>query len=207
MIYEGADQAIRDMNRYNLKRFTRMKLAKFDEANVIRAVKSVWEDSVRYAVTRFEEIAVEAYIVAQYRAGVDKVQATKNGQKKIRHGWILEYLEEINAVTYYRFMAESERKMYRLIEAIVASNSPRAEIDKALKAWSRQLAQYADLIVDAATIAGYKDAGVPKLMWNTEKDDRVCKECEALDGQVFEIDEYPAKKHPNCRCWPSIAPD
>ena len=204
MIYDGADSAIRDMNRYNLKRFTRLKLAKFDEVDVIRAVRAAWEETEQYAVTRFSEIAVEAYIVAQYRAGVPRVEATRNGQKKINRDWVLEYLEEIDPVTRYRFTAESERKMYRLVEAIVASHSPRQEIDRAMRAWSKQLAQYADLLVDAATIAGYRDAGVLKLMWNTERDDRVCEVCAELDGQVFDIDKYPPKAHWSCRCWPSM---
>jgi hypothetical protein len=42
----------------------------------------------------------------------------------------------------------------------------------------------------------------PKAEWVTQKDDLVCPQCEALDGQIFTI--YTASRmlpvHPNCRC-------
>lgn len=58
----------------------------------------------------------------------------------------------------------------------------------------------------AATINTYRSAGVEgvrvKAEWSTAGDDRVCDECEALEGRVFTLDEIEGliPRHPNCRC-------
>jgi SPP1 gp7 family putative phage head morphogenesis protein len=43
---------------------------------------------------------------------------------------------------------------------------------------------------------------VEKVEWlSATEDDRVCDECEALNGQIFDIDSVPEiPVHPNCRC-------
>jgi len=47
----------------------------------------------------------------------------------------------------------------------------------------------------------YSAVGVRRLEWMTTGDERMCPECEALDGKVYPIDEFPPQpKHPNCRC-------
>lgn len=39
------------------------------------------------------------------------------------------------------------------------------------------------------------------VMWITEMDERVCEDCDALEGMTFTPDEAPAcPMHPNCRC-------
>lgn len=52
----------------------------------------------------------------------------------------------------------------------------------------------------------FEDLGVREIQamveWSTAGDDRVCPECEALEGTVFTIDEARGliPRHPNCRC-------
>lgn len=51
----------------------------------------------------------------------------------------------------------------------------------------------------AAAVSG------PILVWRTAQDERLCPDCEALDGEVFAIDDphitMPVSDtHPNCRC-------
>ena len=47
----------------------------------------------------------------------------------------------------------------------------------------------------------YSTVGVRKLEWMTMDDERMCPECEALDGNVYPIDKFPGQpKHPQCRC-------
>jgi len=47
----------------------------------------------------------------------------------------------------------------------------------------------------------YSTVGVRKLEWMTMDDERMCAECEPLDGKVYPIDKFPGQpKHPNCRC-------
>jgi len=39
------------------------------------------------------------------------------------------------------------------------------------------------------------------VMWITEMDERVCEDCDSLEGMTFTPDEVPAcPMHPNCRC-------
>lgn len=200
-IYEGADQAIRTMNRKNLKAFDRLRLMKKDEVNLIREVKSVYRKSAKEARAHYYEIAVEAYIVACIQAHMTNAEATRIVDKKIDLDWVDEMLEETDFVTLYRFDNEVERKAQRLAEALSATDRWNDEIDKALRYWTLQVGQYAINAVDRARLQAFKYAGVKRVRWNTEKDERVCNECNALDGKVFDIDDAPAKMHLRCRCW------
>lgn len=41
-----------------------------------------------------------------------------------------------------------------------------------------------------------------EYVWHTAGDDKVCEECQDLDGQIFHsISDIPDKPHPNCRCY------
>ena len=57
-----------------------------------------------------------------------------------------------------------------------------------------------------ATVAEYRSAGVNEVTvlaeWSTAGDDRVCEECEALEGKIFTLDEIESMipLHPACRC-------
>ena len=47
----------------------------------------------------------------------------------------------------------------------------------------------------------YSTVGVRKLEWLATGDERMCPECEPLDGKVYPIDKFPNQpKHPRCRC-------
>jgi len=47
----------------------------------------------------------------------------------------------------------------------------------------------------------YKENGIVKERWVASVSDRTCPECEALNGQIFEIYNHPEiPLHPNCRC-------
>jgi len=55
--------------------------------------------------------------------------------------------------------------------------------------------------LDAFTKLGVEDLGV-KAEWSTAGDDRVCEECEPMEGQIFTVEEARGliPLHPNCRC-------
>ena len=201
MIYDGADRAIREMNRQNLKAFGKLKLAKWDELNVIRAVDAVYRESIRMARQRYYEVAVEAYILAMIEAGKSNKDATKAADMDIDSAWVLAMLEEVDPVTLYAFLPEAERKKARFIEAVSVAQNRNQEIDKALRYWTVQVAQYADNSVFYARLKAFKDAGVEKVMWNTQRDERVCDECGPMDGEIFEIDNVPDTPHWGCRCY------
>ena len=110
-------------------------------------------------------------------------------------------LEEEDFVTLYDYENEWERKRQRLSEALAATNAPNKEIDKALKLAILQVSHYADKATAKAALQAFKDAGVKKVKWITERDDRVCEKCEPLDGKVFDIDAVPQiPQHWRCRC-------
>jgi len=47
----------------------------------------------------------------------------------------------------------------------------------------------------------YKENGIKQVRWVASFGERTCAECEALDGQIFGIDEGPRPAlHPLCRC-------
>ena len=199
-IYDGADRAIREMNRQSLKAFNRLKLAHFDELNVIRQVNETYDASVRMAKSRYYEIAFEAYIVAMLEAKFSNAEAIRKAEEDITTDWILDMLEEVDPVTLYAFLPETERKKQRLIEALAVAHNKNAEIDKALRYWSRQVGQYADNSVFRARLEAFRRAGIEQVIWVTQDDDRVCEGCELLDGQIFDIDNVPDPPHWGCRC-------
>ena len=199
-IYQGADKVIKEMNRKNLKAFNLLKLARFDELNVIRRVDATYDASVREAKRKYYEIAVEAYIVALYEARIDRVKAHEMADDTITDMFILGILEDVDPVTLYAFLPETERKKQRLSEALAATSAPAKEIDKALRYWSQQLGQYAINFTDYAMLQAMEDAGVEYAEWVTMADEKVCHSCSALDGQEFRIKEWPGKPHMGCRC-------
>lgn len=213
-IYGPCDEAIKAMNRENLKAFGRLKLANFDELNVIRTVKRVYRKAAKEAEKKYRKIAVEAYLYGLYLCGWDERKAEKAAEKAITAEWAHDVLTQTDFVTLYRFDTETERKAERLIEAISGAEDVEgrgavrrnvvynrdAQIDQALKLWTNQLAQYAINMTDYALLQAFMDAGVKEAEWVTAEDERVCGKCNELDGNVYRLDDFPSKPHPRCRC-------
>lgn len=187
MNYDFADKAIRDMNKRNLRAFDGLKILKFDELNVMKTVKKVYADSIKLALKRYLQIALDAYRKAK-------------GKKKIDRDWILDMLEEYDPVTMYLYMPEAERKRDRTAEAILSSDNKNEAVDRALKLWTLQNTHYAEKSVDEATLKAFRDNGVKKVRWVTAEDERVCEECQKRDGKIYPIDKLPPKPHYRCRC-------
>lgn len=200
-IYEACDKAIKAMNRENLRQFGKLKLAKFDSLNIVREITKLYHESAKLAKKRYYEVAFEAYLLAMAMCDEDARDAHKKAEKAITNEWVDEILEQVDLLTLYRFNSETDRKAYRLVEAVGVSTERDYEIDKALRLWSRQLGQYAVNFTDYAALKAFKDAGAVMVEWITQEDERVCHECRALDGQVFRIDEVPRKPHWGCRCF------
>ena len=200
-IYEPCDKAIQAMNRENLKAFGRLKLAKWEELNVVREVINLYHESARRARKRYYDVAFDAYLLAMSMCGIGTEKARKMAKKAITNEWVDDILEQPDLVTLFEFDSETERKAYRLVEALGATENRNAEIDKALRLWSKQLGQYAINFTDYAAIRAFTDAGADMVQWISQHDNRVCTECHALDGQIFRIDELPRKPHWGCRCF------
>lgn len=198
-VYAPCDKAIRSMNRWNLEEFGKLKMASWDDVNIIRTVVSVYRKSAKRARKRYKKVAFDAFLIGLALCGIVGEKAEKMAQKAVTDEWVDKVLTETDFVTLYRFDAEAERKAYRLAEALEVTPDRNAEIDKALKVWSKQLGQYAINFTDYAMLMAYADAGVEYIRWVTQKDERVCGECASYDEEVFRIDEIPTK-HWGCRC-------
>lgn len=201
-MYEYTDKVIKSLNRTYLRLFDRLKLLDFDRLNVVTAVADVYKKVTAEAKKRYYNIALHAYVNAvklAIEAGYNAEPVTLN-EVPLTDDWVLDLIEEDDAVTLYIFSNEVERKKQRLIEALAVASDKNHEIDKALKSWVLQSSQYADKVTDAATLEAYKDVGVEYVKWVTKRDNRVCKDCDELDGEVFPIEEVPPKQHYRCRC-------
>ena len=207
--YAACDRAIRQMNRVLVEAFGRLKLADWDRVNMIRTVVAVYTETARKARKRYYEVAFESYLLMCALCDIDPKKAQGMAEKAIDPEWVDVRLKQTDFVTLYRFDSEQERKAFRLAEALEVPDNRNAEIDRALRLWSRQIGQYAINMTDAAMLQAMQDAGIEYAQWVTMRDERVCHECRELDGRVFPVDEFPPKPHYGCRCRmrPVLHPD
>ena len=198
--YAAADKAIQAMNRENLEAFGRLKMAKWDQINVIRTVVSVYREAAMRARRRYYEVAFEAYVLGLTMCGEEPRKAHAMAEKAITPEWIDKILDRVDPVSMFRFTSETERKAYKTAETLEVANDRDTEINKALRFWSQQLGQYAIIMTDNAVLQAFEDYGTEYVMWIAEKDQRTCRTCKTYDGQVFELEDLPDKPHFGCRC-------
>lgn len=182
------------MNRRTIRKFerakTKMKLAKFDELNVIQTVRGLYEDLDKDARELLLAMAIDVYD----GTGLD---AEDEPDKK----WLLALLSEPSAVTGYIYTNEVGRKRDYLLESLGTGINRDASLRKALSYWVRMVAQYADDITEAAVIKALRDAGIDKARWYTRDDEKVCEVCGKRHGRIYFINRLPARPHWGCRCW------
>lgn len=173
----------------------------FDELNVLEVVHELYDDLAEDNLNVFLELA-----------GMSYHQAEPHGEDKPSAAWLLALLLTYDPVTKYVYQHEVERKRARLAEALVAVGKSRRgqneQWRKGLSFWNQQTAQYADIVTDAAMVKAFADAGITKLRWITQEDEKVCKVCRERDGKVYPITELPDKPHWRCRCyWEPVIDD
>lgn len=184
-------------NRINVLKFDEINSRNKGEQAIFKYVKKAYVDMYDECLEMYEAIAKQMY------AYVRKGDKYKFNEKK----FVKEFIENPDRVTKYIFKDETDRKRSRLLEALLAvmlakKMTFKVELNVAMKLWSKQALQTADDIAMAALIQAYKDAGVKKVIWCTQEDERVCEDCEPLDGQVYPIDEMPDfPQHYACRCF------
>lgn len=193
--YAISDRVIRLLNRKAVLRFedalSKCSQTDFDELNVLKTVKTLYAELNKDNIAAFLNLAQLQY---------EKMGGKE--QSKPDREWLFEYiLLTVDPVTMYQYDAEVLRKRDRAGESITVAQSKSMAFRQALRYWSQQTAQYADIVTDQATIKAFKDGGVKKVRWKTEKDDKVCSECDELNDKVFPIDAIPVKPHWHCRCW------
>ena len=202
--YEYGDHRTEELLRKIDKQFKRSRLTlNFDGLNVLKA-QSVTTDLYKRLdkMNRkyMQDVADNAYREAQKEAAPGKKPA-RLGAK-----WLAALLLAYDPVTKYVYAHEVERKRDRLFEALMADRHAESRIGiiqdykTARSTWRRQSSQYMITVEDAAVVEGYKKAGVEKVMWIAERDNRTCETCLKRDGLVFPVDRVPDKPHYGCRC-------
>ena len=147
------------------------------------------------AVMKYQE-TFDAVVVRPYTAQI------KPQKKRVpTTSWLLDRLMDYEPVAKYVYANEVERKRDRLAEAVNASKAKAREFDRGLGFWSQMTAHFSDYVSDESTKKAFQDAGVQEVRWNTQRDGKVCKECEDRDGKVFPVNKIPPKPHWGCRCY------
>lgn len=183
--YEYVDKVVRMYSARIIRMFNTLRSKKFDKnRDLIAYLDDFYDDLYILALEAYRSIAKRYY-------GEDL--GTKWIEDKI--------LKTYDPVTLYVFTHEVDRKRGRHLEAVIASDNPAAEHDKAMKNWTNMFRQYADEVADRANIEKLKKSGEKEVIWVTEEDNRVCRICRDREGMIYPISKIPPKPHIGCRCW------
>lgn len=167
-----------------------MAATKFDELNVLRLAKELYEELEKDNEAAFLSIAREVY--------------GKNKPKDFglpAYPWLKEKMNDYDPVLLYVYLHEVERKRDRAAEGINAAKNKNYEFKKALSLWDRMTSQVADNMAYEAHLQALLDSGVKYVRWETQEDEKVCAECGPRDGRIYSIDKLPPRPHWRCRCW------
>lgn len=115
------------------------------------------------------------------------------------------FLASYNATTRYVYKNETQRKSARYNEGIIALNNPSGDdtyqlMKDNIRYWVKQCEEISvdmerEVVIKQAEKAGYK-----KMRWDAVGDEKTCKECQKLNGQIFNIADIPPRPHYGCRC-------
>lgn len=199
-LYGHADKALKGIREEMEEAFQTFSTTMgFDEMNYI---------DTRKAVTALYE-RLDAGIRRELRKVIRRVR--KDAEDEIGFtmkdfdsaAFLLGLLKRPDPVTKYVYTREWNRKRDRLVESLMASNGNqevREALNRALNVTMNQVRQYADNVTDETRIEVFSSAGIAKVMWNTQRDGKVCAECAERDGNIYEMGHLPDKHH-RCRCF------
>lgn len=206
--FELTDYIIEHYLRLIVRRFRRLlreltvrksggTILAIDAINSLNQITACYDDSREYCLQALRLIALRIY--KRYNGDDEDFPIDM---------WFAEYMGKYDALTHYIFNTELNNKRLRLLEAVVLAGkeaSPtdavKKSVEKALHYLSKQFRQFGDDITLAAINQVYTDNGIEMVEWVTQRDDRVCPECHALDGVLFPVDNIPPPRHYNCRCF------
>lgn len=193
-MYDEMDKELESLYKDIRKAFSDMcRVAKLDELNDLsQKTKQLYTALKQRNMEAYISIAKEAYSKIHPLGNVSFITAE----------WItLNVLKEYNPITEYVYDREVDRKRARYFESLVATGSLQHPTKSAIKYWDKQTEQYAVSIVDKVTMQAYKDLGIEKVQWKTQKDKHVCDYCKSHEDKVYEIASAPNKSHYGCRCY------
>ena len=207
-MYRLADKLLEQLKKLIRREFNRLGIVGFDELNAPRVTQEttdLFDRLMRENKKQYLKAAEKAYsdaIAAAMAAGYAEPSV-----KKINEMWLIGLLASYNFVSGYLYESEAERKRLRLAEQMMTAREYlnrtlyNDSLRRSANLWWTQTAHYMLDAVDQATLDGYRDSGVEKVMWNTNIDGRECKVCRERNGKTYPIDNVPPKAHRNCRCY------
>lgn len=208
-LYAPLDAFEAEMQAEIKRLFTPLGLAGFDELNVIRTkerVERIYEQINRKARKRYAYLIMMAYEWAYSQTG--KVPPAQKWDKLVD-----EFLKGYDRVTGYVFEKELDRKVMRLVEAILTAKEYldrkllTEAVRKAASLIYTQVTQAGLDMIEEALMDAYEEMEVETLLYHAYMDDRVCEECAACNGKTYEIDEAPPlPQHYHCRCFYTPGP-
>ena len=212
-MYRLADKLLEQLKKLIRREFNRLGIFGFDELNAIRITSetvALFERMLSENKKRYLEAAKKAYLDAVALAVAAGYKDP--GGNKIDEAWLIGLLGAYNFVSGYLYESEAERKRLRLAEQMMTAREYlnrtlyNDSLRRSANLWWTQTSHYMLDAVDKATLDGYRDSGVEKVMWNTNIDGRECKICRERNGKVYSIDNVPPKAHRNCRCYLTPVP-
>lgn len=188
--YRTTDKTIAYLNKQYLRLFR--QVTSFDELNVIQVSHEIYDEVLRIIekeATRLVKVVYDSYSesaeIASEEAGA----------------FVLLLLLAYNPVTKYVFKNELDRKRSRFAEGVIASDTPREEVELAKRLLVKMNKQFLDDVTFDTVVKAYKDDGVKRVRWITAVDDRRCAECKSRHHKIYPIDNIPPKPHWHCRCY------
>ena len=212
-MYRLADKLLEQLKKLIRREFNRLGIFGFDELNAPRVTAettSLFDRLMSENKKRYLEAAKRAYSNAV--ATSVAVGYSESSENRISEAWLVGLLTSYNFVSGYLYESEAERKRLRLTEQMMTAREYlnrtiyNDSLRRSANLWWTQTAHYMLDAVDAATLDGYKDSGVERVMWNTNIDGRECKVCRERDGKTYDIDKVPPKAHRGCRCYITPVP-
>lgn len=204
--YKRLDEYLKKLKRQLTNETTLLLALGFDQLNVLKA-KRLCKDYIDKVVSFNRE---EYILICREARKYASSLLTEREWRRLKHFDPDDYVDYVlsmyNPVTGYLYTPEFERKRLRMAEEILTAREYRNR--RAYEQWIKKCAnlvytqssQYGLTMADETVLKTFIEAGVDKVVWVAEKDDKTCEVCKDLDGQVFEIDKVPTKPHYNCRC-------
>lgn len=207
-MYQRTDRFLKNLVTRIRREINHLMVMGFDELNVSRVRKLTTE-----MFTRLTEFSVREYAeICKSARRYALAQLTAKERKKVGSDFDpVEFVEMMvlrryDPVTMYLFYPEADRKRLRLAEGINASREAQNRpgyntlLRRNAKLLKDQFGQYAINTEDQTVIETWKDAGIRKVQWITQDDEKVCEECRPRHLQIYDINRIP-DKHYNCRCY------
>ena len=190
--YSKADKTITWLNKQYARLFRRVLPT--DELNVIQISHDIYDEA--YTLAEQEAARLAKAVYGSYRKASEEEKEGFDAAS-----FVLAFILSYNPVTKYVFKNEIDRKRARFAEGVISSSAPAQEVALAKRLLAAMNAQFMDDITFNSLVEAYSDNGTEKVRWVTHPDDRRCKQCRAMHGKIYPIDNVPAKPHIHCRCW------